>query len=294
MSKSNNYFILREESNAEETFVRRQIRENQFRELPLLLFFARINFRDLAATEKIKYSSSIRGGKKLELTFANWKQWFFTRINFREFSKIGYFAASKSRKFLPHYSSFKVIGNLSRLLRIFTTLSLSFSFTSFCSFLQFLLSLLFSTKMLPHSWLETSVSILFVGFYERKLNNFISCIYDYLELLIVWNVLRLKIKYAWLLPIFFHILWKKMDNSHAYFIWKNWMATILLMLYVKEENWFSWELDRVLIWLWKKWMLSCKSSKFHLATLLAVSLCSVEWSLILILVSTYITKGCKK
>ena len=47
---------LKEESNAEETFARRQIREiwgNNFRESPLLSFFAGINFRDLAATEKI-------------------------------------------------------------------------------------------------------------------------------------------------------------------------------------------------------------------------------------------------
>ena len=43
---------LKEESNAEETFARRQIREIygiNFRESQLLSFFARINFRDLAA-----------------------------------------------------------------------------------------------------------------------------------------------------------------------------------------------------------------------------------------------------
>ena len=47
---------LREESNAEETFARRQIREIlgiNFRGSPVLSFFSRINFRDLAATEKL-------------------------------------------------------------------------------------------------------------------------------------------------------------------------------------------------------------------------------------------------
>ena len=49
-------YTLREEYNAEETFTMSQIRKIlgiNFRKSPLLSFFVRINFRDLAATEKL-------------------------------------------------------------------------------------------------------------------------------------------------------------------------------------------------------------------------------------------------
>ena len=72
---------LKEESNAKETFARtqiREIRELTFANRRFCNFSARINFRDLAETEKLSaviqcfyQRKSIRGAKKWELTFTN-------------------------------------------------------------------------------------------------------------------------------------------------------------------------------------------------------------------------------